>query len=159
MIISYDIKILWLCMVNAKATPFDALRGGRCEAMTLKFEGAYGVSFYVYGYTRRRRSPAQRAGMRRHLSHSAGPGWTRQECLPLAHRTAQAQAAEACRRGAGEQSRAHRMEADDQRRNLQSRCTAADPGAHCIEIGQIRGAIYPYRAELVPELAREQQVV
>ena len=65
----------------------------------------------------RRREPAGRAGQRRHRLYPAGQEGPHR-ALALARRAARAQAAQAGSGGARQQDRAHRLEADDQRRAL-----------------------------------------
>jgi hypothetical protein len=62
--------------------------------------------------------------------------------LTLTRQSAQAQAAEARRRGLGEQDRAPRLEADGHRRKLRREIRVRHSGKRGPEIGQTRGAPY-----------------
>ena len=76
----------------------------------------------------RRRELAGRAGQRRHRLYPAGQARPH-HALAVARRAARAQAAQAGGGGARQQDRAHRLEADDQRRALRSDTSGRPRGA------------------------------
>ena len=76
----------------------------------------------------RRRELAGRAGQRRHRLYPAGQARPHR-ALAVARRAARAQAAQAGGGGARQQDRAHRLEADDQRRALRSNPSGRPRGA------------------------------
>ncbi len=76
---------------------------------------------------------AKHAGGWRDRSPATSPRRTGQEFLALAPRSPQAQAAEARRRGVGEQNRAHRLEDDGDRRSVQNQYCAAWYGVRGLE--------------------------
>ena len=123
---------------GARGIPLGA---ALCGVARLDAEGSFDRR---QGKTRRyhargRRSLAQRSGGWRYSCHpSLGAGTTLR--LTLAHRSAQAQAAETCRSGFGEQDRPYRLEDDDDRRQLQSRCDAVCFDLRSLTFSQPRGA-------------------
>jgi transposase len=115
-----------------KAIQPEAFRSGRQFSawigLTPKDHSTAGKTRLGGDHSRRRRGLAQRAGRRRYRGDPASAA--RQGLLragnggpsfDLACRTAQAQAAQARCRGAGQQNGPHRLETDGQRRTLQPR--------------------------------------
>jgi transposase len=101
-----------------KVTDPQAFRSGRDFAawlgLTPKDHSTAGKTRLGVITRRRRRDLAQYLGCRRHRSDQPGPARTRPS-LALAGPIGQAQAAQARSGGAGQQNRAHHLEADGQR--------------------------------------------
>jgi transposase len=89
-------------------------------------------------HPRRGRDLAQRVGGWGRRRHPAGS--TRRARVALDRRPAQAQTGEARRRGAGEQDRPRRLEADGHQRKLRREIRVRHSGQRGLEISQTRGA-------------------
>jgi transposase len=89
-------------------------------------------------HPRRGRDLAQRTGGWGHRRHPPGP--MRRARAVLNRQSAQAQAAEARRRGAGEQDRPRRLEPHGHQRTLRRQIRVRHSGQRGLEISQTRGA-------------------